>query len=79
MVLLENSIKPLKEITLIYLHTLPYFSGYSGMQATVPLGPLHCGPLADKKGNERADKFQRLTPKAEEGKQRSVLPCPKLS
>ena len=49
------------------------------MQATVPLGPLHCGPLADKKGNERADKFQRLTPKAEEGKQRSVLPCPKLS
>ena len=62
-----------------YLHTLPYFSGYSGMQATVPLGPLHCGPLADKKGNERADKFQRLTPKAEEGKQRSVLPCPKLS
>lgn len=39
------------------------------MQATVPLGPLHCGPLADKKGNEQADKFQHLTPEAEEGTQ----------
>ena len=39
------------------------------MQATVPLGPLHCGPLANKKGNEQADKFQHLTPEAEEGTQ----------
>ena len=35
------------------------------MQATGPLDPLHRGPIADKKGNEQADKFQGLTPEAE--------------
>lgn len=36
------------------------------MQATVPLGPLHCGPLAYEEESEQAGKFQLLTAEAEE-------------
>lgn len=38
--------------------SLPYFSGYFCVQATVPLGPFCCGPLADEKESEQAGKFQ---------------------
>lgn len=38
------------------------------MRATVPLGPLRCGPLADEKESEQAGKFELLMAEEEGGK-----------
>lgn len=43
------------------------------MQATVPLGPLQCGPLTDEKEHEQAGKFQLLIAEGEGGK--SIQKC----